>query len=235
MEILEYCDPEDVLKREQYYIDLLKPEYNILKTAGSLFGFRHTEETKAQMSADRKGKNHPLFGKQHSEETKTRISKALTGKNTGENHPLFGKKHSEETKKRMSETKNTKNNIAGCVETDETSKIYSMKKAESNACKQPGSPFLGKTHSKESRAAIGMARVGIKQSEETKLAISLSQPNIKKIEVTDIDTNIITIYRSINQAAKAINCRDSAIRYSINSKKQIPYKGRYLFRLIAQI
>jgi len=35
LEILEYCDSEDLIKREQYYIDLLKPEYNILKRAGS--------------------------------------------------------------------------------------------------------------------------------------------------------------------------------------------------------
>jgi len=31
LEILEYCDPMDAVKREQYYIDLLAPEYNILK------------------------------------------------------------------------------------------------------------------------------------------------------------------------------------------------------------
>ncbi len=30
-EILEFCDRKDVLVREQYYIDLLEPEYNILK------------------------------------------------------------------------------------------------------------------------------------------------------------------------------------------------------------
>lgn len=41
LEILEYCDPKDCLKREQYYIDLLNPEYNILKTAGSSFGYKH--------------------------------------------------------------------------------------------------------------------------------------------------------------------------------------------------
>jgi len=31
LEILEYCDSEDLIKREQYYLELLKPEYNILK------------------------------------------------------------------------------------------------------------------------------------------------------------------------------------------------------------
>ena len=34
LEILEYCAPEKVIEREQYYLDLLEPKYNILKTAG---------------------------------------------------------------------------------------------------------------------------------------------------------------------------------------------------------
>lgn len=35
--ILEYCTMEDLISREQHYMDLLKPEYNILKTAGCNF------------------------------------------------------------------------------------------------------------------------------------------------------------------------------------------------------
>src|ERR1700722_5372214 len=31
LDILEYCEPNALFSREQYYIDLLKPEYNILK------------------------------------------------------------------------------------------------------------------------------------------------------------------------------------------------------------
>ena len=34
-EILEYCEPNELISREQYYIDLLKPEYNILKKVGA--------------------------------------------------------------------------------------------------------------------------------------------------------------------------------------------------------
>lgn len=45
LEILEYCSKQDVIKREQYYLDLLKPEYNILHTAGSSLGFKHSEDT----------------------------------------------------------------------------------------------------------------------------------------------------------------------------------------------
>lgn len=45
VDILEYCEPSVLLKREQYYFDRLKPEYNILKIAGSNFGYKHTPET----------------------------------------------------------------------------------------------------------------------------------------------------------------------------------------------
>lgn len=38
LEIIEYCELSVLIEREQYYIDLLNPEYNILKTAGSLMG-----------------------------------------------------------------------------------------------------------------------------------------------------------------------------------------------------
>lgn len=48
--ILEYCEPSDAVSREQYYIDLLKPEYNILLTAGSFLGFKHSEESSIKMS-----------------------------------------------------------------------------------------------------------------------------------------------------------------------------------------
>lgn len=52
-EILEYCNKEDCIIREQYYIDLLKPEYNVLSTAGSLLGYKHSEEAKAKMKGPR--------------------------------------------------------------------------------------------------------------------------------------------------------------------------------------
>jgi group I intron endonuclease len=85
LEILEYCTKENAISREQYYLDLLNPEYNILKIAGSRLGFKHSEETLLKMS----GKNNPMFGKNHSEETIAKISGARKGKS-----------HSEETRKK---------------------------------------------------------------------------------------------------------------------------------------
>lgn len=46
--ILEYCDVACVLDREQFYLELLKPEYNILQVAGSTLGYKHREETLAK-------------------------------------------------------------------------------------------------------------------------------------------------------------------------------------------
>lgn len=46
LEILEYCEPSKCTEREQYYLDLLKPEYNVLPIAGSCLGYKHSEESK---------------------------------------------------------------------------------------------------------------------------------------------------------------------------------------------
>ncbi len=43
LEILEYCNIDVLIKREQYYIDLFKPEYNILKIANSRLGSKQSE------------------------------------------------------------------------------------------------------------------------------------------------------------------------------------------------
>ena len=48
-EILEYCEASEAVSREQYYLDLLKPEYNILKFAGSPYGRKHSPEAIAKM------------------------------------------------------------------------------------------------------------------------------------------------------------------------------------------
>lgn len=84
--ILEYCDPKDCIKREQYYMDIYKPEYNVYPTAGSPRGYKHTEEALVKL------RNRKL-----SEEAKLLISKRMEGENhhffgrTGEKHPFYNK------------------------------------------------------------------------------------------------------------------------------------------------
>lgn len=50
LEILEYCEKNKATTREQYFLDLFNPEYNILSKAGSSLGHIHSEDTKAKMS-----------------------------------------------------------------------------------------------------------------------------------------------------------------------------------------
>lgn len=100
LEILEYCEPSVLVEREQYYIDLLKPEYNILKVAGSLFGYKHTVESLQKMSEIAKNRSEETIDKlrkaalgktyTHTEETKKKISEAM-----------LGKKHTDETKEKL--------------------------------------------------------------------------------------------------------------------------------------
>jgi group I intron endonuclease len=77
LDILEYCEPSLLISREQYYIDLLKPQYNILKIAGSRLGYKHSEVTKAKMSISHTGKNNHFYGKTHTYETRKKIGLSL--------------------------------------------------------------------------------------------------------------------------------------------------------------
>lgn len=42
LEIVEYCEPEQCLEREDFSITYFKPEYNILLKAGSSKGYTHS-------------------------------------------------------------------------------------------------------------------------------------------------------------------------------------------------
>ena len=49
-EIIEYCEPDKVLEREQYYLDNFDFDYNILEKADSILGYKHTEVDRQKMS-----------------------------------------------------------------------------------------------------------------------------------------------------------------------------------------
>jgi len=61
LEILEYCNVDKLVNKEQFYMNLFEPQYNILKDAGSSLGLKHSEETKAKL-ANKKGSLHHRFG-----------------------------------------------------------------------------------------------------------------------------------------------------------------------------
>jgi hypothetical protein len=70
-EIIEYCENGiNPVVKEQYYLDLLKPEYNILEQAGYSLGFKHNAGTLEFFNIYRKV----------SEETKQNLSIAAKGR-----------------------------------------------------------------------------------------------------------------------------------------------------------
>jgi len=56
--IVEYCDKINLLTREQYWIDTLKPTFNICQIAGNTLGFRYkmSDKTKIAISIAKRGK-----------------------------------------------------------------------------------------------------------------------------------------------------------------------------------
>lgn len=55
----EWQDKKDILlKTEQIYLDMLSPELNINKTAGSMLGFKHSEDNKLKFSMIHRGKSY---------------------------------------------------------------------------------------------------------------------------------------------------------------------------------
>lgn len=81
-EILEYCRADELIIREQFYLDLLCPEYNILKNAYSLLGYKHSEENLAKFKLKQISPEHKKIlslvhsNKEVSEETRDKLSKA---------------------------------------------------------------------------------------------------------------------------------------------------------------
>ena len=118
-EIIEFIkNKNSLITREQHYIDILNPKYNIRKIASSNLGLKfgpmsletkkkislanagnknwleksHTENTKKLLSKLNSGKNNPRYGVLVKKETKTKMSKAKSGKN----NPFYGKNHTKE-------------------------------------------------------------------------------------------------------------------------------------------
>jgi group I intron endonuclease len=70
LSILEYCEPEKCLEREDYYLKLLKPEYNTsLDPTAPFSGLTHSDESRKKISDSK-------IGSKHSDETRKKISDA---------------------------------------------------------------------------------------------------------------------------------------------------------------
>jgi group I intron endonuclease len=154
LHILEYCDKEDLIKREQYYFDLLKPNYNICSTAGSTLGRLHLKDSKEKISASKLNtnleKDNHFYGKTHTEEAKlkmreSKLSKTISNKTKEKiSVTMTGRKFTEEHKTNLSlakkNTLRSAKRVLGCfagkiisvlnLETKEETNYTSISQAE---------------------------------------------------------------------------------------------------------
>lgn len=131
--VLEYVENlEMLIPREQHCLDLWWPLgilYNILSTAGSSLGYRHSEEACRKMTEAQTGcKRGPP-----SEETRRKISEAWTLEHRRkQSETLTGRTLSNETRRRMSEAKK-----GHCVSEETRRKISETKKRRwARRCRQ---------------------------------------------------------------------------------------------------
>jgi group I intron endonuclease len=85
--VLLLCDRENVLFYEQRCLDAYAPEYNTAPIAGSQLGYRHSQESRAKMSAARPKDFSPMKGRKHTPEALAKISASRKGKGCGPRTP----------------------------------------------------------------------------------------------------------------------------------------------------
>jgi group I intron endonuclease len=202
--ILTSCDKEELIEKEQFFIDAYKPYFNISITAGNPMMGRHwSEEAKLKLSQS-------LKGRKRSEETKQKMRLIQLNRPIEINRAISetqkGRHASDETKHRMSESQKgrvhseeTKEKLRianiGKVITEETRiKIGKANKGhiaseecrkKMSLCHKGNTNMLGKNHSPEAKRKISEAlkRIGhippsakgIKRSEETKHKMSIAK------------------------------------------------------------
>jgi group I intron endonuclease len=112
--VVEYCSVSELQAREQYWIDTLNPNYNVLKHAFSSQGYKHTAESRpgpvgslltvaASRGLSLKLMSQSAILRVHAESTKESISQSMMGVN----NPFCGKTHTAETLAKIVLSKST--------------------------------------------------------------------------------------------------------------------------------
>lgn len=206
-EIIEECDVNILLEREQFYIDTLKPKYNIgLKSSGGdnltnhpnrieiiqkmAIGVRNrhlnrTDEERRLYSERYKGNKNPNFGNSWTDDMKK--SASLRTKEYFKTHKSYkiGKKHNE---------------IYG----EEKAKEISRKMSEIASTRIGNkNSFFGKSHSDETKKKMSDKRIG-KYYGEQNIPFSIDGKE----------------YNSLGLASKELSIPIPTIRWRIKSKNK---------------
>lgn len=228
-EIVEECTIENMIIREQYYIDFYdccKNGYNIVPNAGHNLGMIHSDETKEILRQKSTGNKNNL-GRIQTDETKKKISDKLKGTHL-----------SDETKLKLS------NSLKGRITTDETrlkqSKSQKGKKLSDETKLKLSILNKGKKQSKETIEKRVKKNTGQKRTDEVKLKMSKAMTGIKKgpmsyenklirsKRVAQISESgeLIKEFDSVKKCAEYFNTESKRICEVLTGKKKY-YKKKY--------
>ena len=99
--VLEECKNEELINKEQYYLDNLNPIYNINKIAENCTGRILSEESRNKISIKNKGKKHTEDTKKKLSEYRrnnplnftNEIRQKISNSKKGKNNPMYGKSY----------------------------------------------------------------------------------------------------------------------------------------------
>lgn len=214
MEILERVSRENLLEKEQFYINqyLFKDLFNLCPLAKSNLGRKCSEETIEKIKENSKNnyysENLANFrgwwkGKKRSEENKLKIS---------ENNKK--RVWTEESRKKLSETQKSKNRKMSAAQKDI---LYCVNK--------------GSKRTEETKQKMSQALKDKPKSDTHKENMSKSHSRKRAVKQINLETlEVIKIFESITEASKEVKCADSSINACL-SKKSKSCKG-YLWEYI---
>jgi group I intron endonuclease len=138
--LLEICEKTDVLKREQFWIDSTKELFNSSRSAYSLLGYKHTEESKSKISkanvgikkteAHRRKISEFRTGSVMSDEVRLKISKSC-----GNKSGYVGVHYHSKNKKWVAQAyKNGKRKYLGIYDSPELANEARLKFMEEPVC-----------------------------------------------------------------------------------------------------
>lgn len=109
-EIVEYCELEKLIEREQFYLDLLQPfrennGYNILRSciSNGWLGHNHSDETKVLMSVKKEGYIPWNKGKTGVQKCSDETRELMSINRKGEGNSFYNKNHTQEAKDKIAE------------------------------------------------------------------------------------------------------------------------------------
>lgn len=170
------CAKADLLWFEQRALDALKPAYNVCKVAGSVLGYRHTEEAKAAAAERATGNTHRR-GRKEPKEVGARISAGRKGKGVG-------RVLSEETKAKIGAAQ--RGRTLSEARKEHLRHMNTGKKQSAETIEKRMEKLRGRTRSKEASAKSAEANRGLKRTAEqihemSRCRTKLSEEDIREI------------------------------------------------------